>query len=526
MTQIFVKDPDEILDYSFNWTYYLAAGETIVSYTLSVDAGITKLSDNELDGIITFWLSGGIADEDYNIVCLIETSVTDDLGNPRTEEAVIIIQVRDSTSINVLPEPEYDESPMDWDEVSALSIYRYAQILGINPVHLSTSGNIELSNGSLLFPLDGTGRYYQQRSYFLSDHVSREEIISEIYRAEAEIEDFLGTFVAPKWSLGEPLDLINHYDPLVGYNVYNVRGERVRYLPMWGKFIAGGVPASVLLERETDVTYSDPDGDGFDELATVQFEIYDSDISLYEIKVFFACCNGSSRYEIRPPLRKSISGNTVTIEFESWKLLDPDLYERYPTDDTNRIIDMTDADNFVTQVDVYRKYNDTTTNHAVFYYVSSDNDFEDSEQGGYIKLSDPNLNTIQIIPANYNSDTEEWERASCFIGKLRNIKINYLSGHKYRPYSGSNFWDELHPDLAQAIAYMATARLERPLAGREDVVALATALQNDLASGKSGSFRYTTNDITQNPFGTHAGEVYAWRRLMHFQHKFMRYNNR
>lgn len=411
-----------------------------------------------------------------------------------------------------------------YEEVNALSLYRYARIMNINPVHLSTSGDISLADGSVLFPLDGSGRFYQQRPYFQSEHVSREEIVEEIAYAESQVEDFLRTFVAPKWVSGEPVDLKNHYLPGVGYTVYDIKNARVKYLPKWGSIISGGQRGSYAIAESVPVVFSDPDGDGFNELATISFALDYEDTSLYEVKCYFAGYNGSPQYEIRPPLTKSKSGANVEITVETWKLINPVLYERYPTNDGNRIISLLEAGNIVASVDIYRKYNSRSSSHATFFYETSDSVFDDSEQDGYIKVSDPNLNTVQIIPATYNSDLGTWERAP-ILGTLRNIKINYYSGFSYRPQFGTNFWDELHPDLAQAIAYIATSRLSRPLAGKADTVALSTMLQEDYGASKQGSYRFVTNDIEQSPFGTRAGEVYAWRRLMHFQQKFMRYNN-
>lgn len=415
------------------------------------------------------------------------------------------------------------EGVSGWERVNSLSLFRYAYVMNINPVHLSTAGNIEIDGGDVLFPLvDGNNRYYQDKNYFQGERVSRDEIEEEIAFAESEVEDFLETFITPKWVTSEQLDMKQHYDSNINYNIYDVRGNRVRYNPKWGKFISGGKRKSAAVEEGVTVTYSDPDGDGWSELATITFTEED-DLSLYEIKVYFAGYEGSPQYEIRPPMLKSRDGDTVTIEFETWKLIDPTIYNRYPTRDGSRVIDLTDADNLVDTVDVYRKYNDATEDHASIYYVATRNSFDDSVQSGYLKLSDPQLNTVQVIPADYDTDDEEWgiKRIS---GTLRYIEFNYLSGFRYRPNHGANFWDELHPDLAKIIAYIATARLSRPLAGKPDTVALSQMLQEDLAVGQTGQFRYATDDVLTNPIGTRKGEVYAWRRLMHFQHKFMRYN--
>jgi len=86
----FVKDPDAVLDYAFDWTeFYLQSGETISAHTVSVETGLTKDSDSETDGVVTVWLSGGTVQESYLVECEIVTS----LG--RTEERSIYIAVED-----------------------------------------------------------------------------------------------------------------------------------------------------------------------------------------------------------------------------------------------------------------------------------------------------------------------------------------------------------------------------------------------------------------------------------------------
>jgi hypothetical protein len=88
MTQIFTKDPDAELDYGFNWSDWLATGETISSHTVTVETGLTKDSDSESSGVVTVWLSGGTAGEDYSVECEIVTSAS------RTDERTMTIRVK------------------------------------------------------------------------------------------------------------------------------------------------------------------------------------------------------------------------------------------------------------------------------------------------------------------------------------------------------------------------------------------------------------------------------------------------
>ena len=86
MAQVFIKDPDAVLDYTIDWSSWLASGETISSHTITVETGIAKDSDSESDGAVTIWLSGGTAGERYDIACKIVTNAA------RTDERTIIIR--------------------------------------------------------------------------------------------------------------------------------------------------------------------------------------------------------------------------------------------------------------------------------------------------------------------------------------------------------------------------------------------------------------------------------------------------
>lgn len=94
----FIKDPDAVLDYVFDWkastngtgdSDWLASGETISSHTVTVETGLTKDSDSESDGQVTVWLSGGTAGEDYDVSCEIVTS------DSRTDERTVMVRVKE-----------------------------------------------------------------------------------------------------------------------------------------------------------------------------------------------------------------------------------------------------------------------------------------------------------------------------------------------------------------------------------------------------------------------------------------------
>ena len=95
----FIKDPDAVLDYKFDWkastngtgtSDWLATTETITSHTITAATGITVDSSaiTDTSTTVTVWLSGGTAGTDYTVACEIVTSES------RTDERTMTIAVR------------------------------------------------------------------------------------------------------------------------------------------------------------------------------------------------------------------------------------------------------------------------------------------------------------------------------------------------------------------------------------------------------------------------------------------------
>jgi len=84
-----LKDPSSVLDYSVDWGRWLDAGETITAHDVTAPTGITLDSDDETDGKVTAWLSGGTAGRSYTVAYAITTSAG------RSDERSITVLVRD-----------------------------------------------------------------------------------------------------------------------------------------------------------------------------------------------------------------------------------------------------------------------------------------------------------------------------------------------------------------------------------------------------------------------------------------------
>jgi hypothetical protein len=101
----YIKDVDATLDFAFDWkplthgfpgakSDWLATGETISSYVITVPTGITletegDYAQSESDGKITYWLTGGTAKTWYTVAC----KITTDSSPARIDERTMHVHV-------------------------------------------------------------------------------------------------------------------------------------------------------------------------------------------------------------------------------------------------------------------------------------------------------------------------------------------------------------------------------------------------------------------------------------------------
>ena len=87
---VYEKDPNAVLDYQFDWSDWLADGETIQSHTITVTPGeeLTVDSSGVNSGVVRVWLSAGNAKKTYLVACKIVT----DNSPTRTDERTILVK--------------------------------------------------------------------------------------------------------------------------------------------------------------------------------------------------------------------------------------------------------------------------------------------------------------------------------------------------------------------------------------------------------------------------------------------------
>jgi hypothetical protein len=84
----FTKDPNAVLDYSIDWTRWLA-GDQIAASEWIVPSEFTKMADSKTSTSATVWLSGGTAGQSYIVTNRITTAAG------RTEDRSFTIRVEE-----------------------------------------------------------------------------------------------------------------------------------------------------------------------------------------------------------------------------------------------------------------------------------------------------------------------------------------------------------------------------------------------------------------------------------------------
>jgi hypothetical protein len=405
-----------------------------------------------------------------------------------------------------------------------LSLDRFARIFGINPVHFCGAG------GTDIFPLKGgCSDVWFQRSYMGSDRVSREDLAQAIANAEEDIATYLGYWPAPKWFSREMHMWPRHYDPQIFDAGQNTRGDAKSIKTNWGRVISPGQRSMTFIFRATDVVeivWTDPDGDGFDELATVTVpNIGLTTASRQQIKAYFKN-QSTPEWEVRPPKSVTVTALNIVMTFDFWQLIDPALQDPYPTG-SNAALNITDPI-YVDTLDIWREWADHTQYSAQFYWEPRTHAFpcptcggtgcavcQLSIQDGCFLIRDVMLGHVVPSPAQWNPLTGTWEGMGYLVRLPPDqVKLWYYAGEMSEGFLAGTDLDPLSRWLAEVIGWMAIARLERNFCNCGNLTALQVELRSEMSRTDSGGPSWFLTDVDgMNPFGTKVGEVKAWRRL-------------
>lgn len=383
---------------------------------------------------------------------------------------------------------------------------RVAAVTGIDPLHFNGVVSSVRPQGYEPGYSDCDDIWFQY-DWQSVGKFSRENLAYVLRQAEDVTAKYLGYYPLPKWISAEEHVLTSSYVPEL-YSHMNSRGLPKSVLTNWGKVIELGVKALSLIEEDVAIVYSDSDGDGYDETATVTVATSVTDEE--EIAVFYP--NRTEDWEIRP-VEIEISGGTATITFRRELAVLPELIERMPSpDDPTLVVDGDDDTNFLATVDVYRRYNDQSQ-QVVFYVEPSTclGSCAPAEITGCGYIRDANRGIVAYKQATYDEDTETWASSTQCYQPLR-AELYYRAGLRNLDMSYPSL--EMDSTLERLIIYYALTLADKNVCGCNNFSSHLDYLRVDLSEIGEDRTYQTTPQILDNPLGTTRAAVMLWKYIL------------
>lgn len=381
------------------------------------------------------------------------------------------------------------------DVYTRIPLDRAAQILGIDPLHFNS---VVSDNRPEVYACDDL--WFQYPSQRIGQ-ASRDDLAIALRSAEDQVFVHLGYPLVPIWVQEEE-------QPLVVPGNLNSRGHHKSIRTSSGYIIAGGVRAKSLISAAAAVVYSDADGDGYAETATVTVPTSVTDGQ--EVHVYYPSKAGADAWEIRP-ITVTLSGGNAVIVFKKELAVDENLIEKYPSpDDPTIVVDGDDNNNFLATVDVYRVYHDGS-DHGTMYGESSCDD--NSPATGTVELVVRNgpLGIFAYSQMDWNATDLEFNHPASPVYEAYRILLNYRAGvvnhFLPRPYL------DMEPQWERAIVYYAVSLLDREVSGCENTHNIWAKQSEDLALSDQGkSYSVAFADLS-NPLGTTRAALNLWKMI-------------
>lgn len=419
--------------------------------------------------------------------------------------------------------------------MNLLPVYTFFELLGFHPWHamgIAGTGDLAVSTGC-----DTLVRRYEWQN---SDAVGVKAIEDAIEHAETRLREYLGYSVAPRYT-SETLAW-----PAPSLGPWGSDGRWLSLKLREGELRGVGVETLTAISAAAAVTYSDADGDGIEDTFSVTSATSVTDTE--QIAVYFSTADrfngwGSTtdigdRWRVRP-VTVTISAGVVTVRGPKQLCVKPLKYEGVTNIGANGL-DPDTAGNFVTTLDIYRRYTETggntiTTSQAVITWethpshgwwcccsgCSASDPYSGSPYDpaatanavARVGIRNAALGLITPAESSYDSTTGIWSALDWSVCSMPDrVTVRYLAGYPL----GSD--GQMQEPYRTMVARMAAAELTRPVCGCDSANRELYRWQFELSQTARGDelFSISPEDLN-NPFGTRRGHVYAWKMVRRLQ---------
>lgn len=415
--------------------------------------------------------------------------------------------------------------------MNLLPVYSFFEIIGFHPWHsagIAGTGDLAVSTGC-----DTLVRRYEWQN---SDAVGTKAIEQAIETAEAKLTQYMGYSPAPHY-VSEVVNWPQTWPADGRWQSMQLRETQIR---------AVGVETLTAISAAAIVTYTDSDGDGIDDTFSVSAATTITDAS--QIAVYFSAADRftgwgsttdiSARWRVQP-IVVTIAGGTVTVTGPKQLCVKPLKYEGVVNIGANGL-DPSTAANFVTTLDIYRRYtatdgNTVTTSQAVITWETrpahgwwcccgcnasdpySGSPFDPAATAqavARVGIRDAKNGLIAPAEASYDTTTGVWSALDWAVCSTPDrVTVRYLAGW---PLGSDGLMQEPYRTV---VARLAAAELARPVCGCDAANRELYHWQFDLSQTARGDELFGISpENLNNPFGTRRGHVQAWKFIMDAQH--------
>lgn len=421
------------------------------------------------------------------------------------------------------------------ETITQLPLDEWARIFGIHPLHFNGVKQPSNDPGGAI-----CSKVWPQYAWQASDQVSREDIAVAISEAEAQVEEMLGYHLTPRWDYDEWQATMRAYRPeLAVLNNGDVRGMHRIIVLGNSYFISGGIEAVLSLD-EPAVVYSDADGDGYKETATATMSIA-ANYDPAEVEVHLTSAVGTYDEGTRiRPVRVHVTDNgngTFTYVFTCRReqLVLWNKLSVLPSP-TLLAVDGADDANFAATVEIWRHYNDPSTQAVLMWESAGDCSscngagcgacLYATQSACLVARQDPKMSVVAYSPANWDAASQSFVPLNCWpIGRDPDVvRAYYRSGWTAGSGTGgraplaarpSESYPKMDPHWARIVAQFAASKLDREVCDCASSAQLDYWSQ-DLAyvggATQLATFSISPSDL-DNPFGTRRGAVMAWKAI-------------
>lgn len=341
-----------------------------------------------------------------------------------------------------------------------------------------------------------------------ADHLNREEVAEAIAQAEEMIAAQLRYYPAPKYIVDEVISYPRpHQRDQFGF-AGTPRGEWKTVQTEWHQVISGGVfnrtPIGTISGGA--LVAKDEDSDGVFETfeATLTDPAIATLIDPYELALYFVAADRHGEgldesWRLRP-LTISIAGNTATFRGHRTLLANPE--KAYGV--TQNPLNPTISGNYVTSLDCYRVFTDTSSTDALPY------------QGVAIWKNDPSCQqdcTFSLIPLCLGQHQNRQGTVFASFGdpctwpfrrEPDRLQVNYVSG---LPLVNG----QMEANMARAVAYLSCGLLAHEKCGCERSNRILERWQRPVLRFEDTTAKAQAFAPSDNPFPMTAGGMYAWK---------------